>query len=48
MNCDLDLPKGHIMIDTKDSIEIATQGNIQSANAEEKRSKEDFFAILGD
>ena len=42
------MPKGYVLIEPKDAIDSATQGNILTTNAEEKRSKEDFLAILSD
>lgn len=48
MNADIDLPRGSVSIDKKDLIDPAGGGNLISANAEEKRSKEDLLAILSD
>ena len=48
MNADIDLPKGTVTVDKKDLIDPSGGGNLISANAEEKRSKEDLLAILSD
>jgi hypothetical protein len=48
LNCKMDLPKGHVLIENKDPTEDASKGNILATNAEEKRSKEDFLTVLDD
>lgn len=46
LNADIDLPAGQVLIDAKDIIDPAAQGNLITGNAEEKRSKEELLEII--
>lgn len=42
------MPLGEVLIEPKDIIDPAAQGNLITGNAEEKRSKEELEAVLSD
>ena len=46
LNADIDLPAGQVLIDAKDIIDPAAQGNLITGNAEEKRSKEELLEAI--
>lgn len=46
LNSDIDLPAGQVLIDAKDIIDPAAQGNLITGNAEERRSKEELLDVL--
>lgn len=48
INCTIDLPEANVIVEEKDIIDPAAQGNLITGNAEEKRTKEELLEACTD